>query len=176
MEDRTAALEARLRTLEDDQEIRQLIASYGPLVDDGAADEVAALWVEDGVYDVDSGYLSGHAELAAMVRSEQHQAFIAGGCGHFLGPAHITVAGDRAIAACHSLLVLRAGDGFVVNRATAHHWELTRTPDGWRVRRRTSRLLDGDAFAHRLLAAGVRGEQPTVDRLADPSQRPGGTA
>ncbi|MEV0354836.1 nuclear transport factor 2 family protein [Nocardia sp. NPDC050697] len=128
---------------------------------------MAALWVEDGVYDVDSGYLAGHGELAAMVGSDQHQAFIARGCGHFLTPAHITVEHDHAIAAGHSLLVLRERDAFLIHRVTAHHWPLTRTPDGWRVRRRTSRILDGDVFAHRLLAAGVRGEQPHRPAGAD---------
>ncbi|MGV9545890.1 nuclear transport factor 2 family protein [Nocardia beijingensis] len=163
MDDRLAALEARVRMLEDEREIRQLVAAYGPLVDDGAADEVAALWTEDGVYDVDSGPLSGRAELAAMVRSDAHQGFIAGGCAHFLGPAHITVDGDNATAACHSLMVLHKSGRFVVERATAHHWSLTRTTEGWRALRRTSRLLDGAAIAHLLLAAGVRGEPaPTL--------------
>jgi uncharacterized protein (TIGR02246 family) len=168
MEDRLAALEARVRVLEDEHEIRRLIASYGPLVDDGAADDVAALWTEDGVYDVDSGLLSGRAELAAMVRSDTHQGFIAGGCAHFLGPAHITVVGDSATAACHSLLVLHDEGRFTLRRATAHHWSLTRTVAGWRVHRRTSRLLDGAALAHLLLATGVRGE-PAPDTPADPS-------
>ena len=49
---RIEALESRLRWLEDEREIRHLVTGYGPLVDAGAADEVAALWTEDGVYDV----------------------------------------------------------------------------------------------------------------------------
>lgn len=168
MEDRLAALEARLRLLEDEREIGRLIAAYGPLVDDGAADEVAALWTEDGVYDVDSRLLSGRDELAGMVRSATHQGFIAGGCAHFLGPAHITVDGDTATAACHSLLVLREDGGFVVERATAHHWSLIRTAEGWKVLRRTSRLLNGGEVAHRLLSAGVRGEP--APKLTDAEQ------
>jgi len=43
-----------------------------------------------------------------------------------------------------------------VARATAHHWRFERTGDGWKIRRRTSRALDGDENAHRLLADGVR--------------------
>ena len=59
-EQRIAALEARLRQLEDERDITRLIATYGPLVDAGAAAEVAALWTDDGIYDVDEVYLNGH--------------------------------------------------------------------------------------------------------------------
>ncbi|MGV9709045.1 nuclear transport factor 2 family protein [Gordonia sp. NPDC003424] len=71
---------------------------------------------------------------------------------------HTTVDGDTATAASYSLLILHRPDGFFVERATAHHWELVRTESGWRVNRRTSRALDGAEDAHRLLAAAVRGQ------------------
>src|SRR5690606_13414251 len=75
-EQRLAALEARLRLLEDEREIQRLVAAYGPLVDGGRAEGVAALWTEDGVYDVDGLFMSGRAEIAAMVRSAPHQNLI----------------------------------------------------------------------------------------------------
>ncbi|HLS75444.1 MAG TPA: nuclear transport factor 2 family protein [Nocardia sp.] len=165
-EQRLAALEARLRLLEDEREIQRLVAAYGPLVDDGRAEEVAALWTEDGVYDVDGLFMSGRAEIAAMVRSAPHQNLIAHGCAHFQGPVHVTVdpGADTATAASYSLLVLHRDGRFLVARATAHHWRLTRTAEGWRVHRRTSRALDGDADAHRLLADGVRAlDLPVAD-------------
>ncbi|MFE3320193.1 nuclear transport factor 2 family protein [Nocardia sp. NPDC059195] len=163
MEDALAALESRLRLLEDEREIHRLVARYGPLVDDGAAEDVAAIWTDDGVYDVDGLYMSGRADIAAMVRSSAHQGFIAGGCAHFQGPVHATVDGDSATAASYSVMILRRDGSFVVQRATAHHWLFARTDDGWRVRRRTSRALDGNADAHRLLAAGVRGHSFVED-------------
>ena len=156
-DDRIAALEARLRILEDEREIARLMASYGPLVDAGAS-EVADLWLEDGVYDIDEVYLSGREQVAAMVASEPHQSWIRGGCAHVVGPPHVTVDGDEAVAVCHSLMVVRADGGFVVRRATANHWALRRTPDGWRVTTRTNRILDGRPESPALLAAGVRGE------------------
>ena len=141
-EDRIARLEARLQRLEDERESAQLIASYGPLVDAGAAEEVAALWQDTGIYDVDEVFLDGHDQLVAMVESSAHQGWIAGGCAHFLGPAHVVVAGDgdTAVAVCHSLMVIREDGRFVVRRATANHWELARTDSGWRATRRTSRV------------------------------------
>ncbi len=151
MEDRLAALEARLRRLEDEQEITRLVASYGPLVDAGAAEEVAALWTEDGVYDVDELYMGGRAEVHAMVESDAHQGLIAGGCCHFLGPAHVTVDGDRATAVCHSILLVHHKERFLPVRVGANHWELERTSSGWRTTRRATRALNGDPAAPALL-------------------------
>lgn len=153
-------LERRLRELEDEREISQLIASYGPLVDSGSADEVAALWTEDGVYDVDEVFLDGADAIRAMVQSRNHQNWIKSGCAHFLGPTHVTVTGDEAVAVCHSLMIVNAEAGFYVRRATAHHWQLKRTPDGWRVTVRTSRVLDGRTESPALLAAGALGQLP----------------
>ncbi|WP_026454535.1 nuclear transport factor 2 family protein [Saccharomonospora iraqiensis] len=179
--DRLARLERRVRELEDTAEIQRLIATYGPLVDSGDAEAVAALWEPDGVYDVDTGVLTGHDEIAAMVRSRPHQRLIATGCAHVVGPAHVTVHGDEATATCYSQLLLhdapdapddaaapetgtgtgtgtgastRPG-GFRVLRVTANHWHLRRGPHGWRVHRRTNRLLDGRPTAPTLLAADV---------------------
>ena len=160
MEERIAALETRLRQLEDERDITRLIAAYGPLVDAGAASEVASLWTDDGIYDVDEVYLQGHEQLASMVRSPAHQAWIRGGCAHVVGPARITVTGDTAVAVCHSLMVVRDDGRFVIRRATANHWELTRTAAGWKVSRRTNRMLDGRDESPLLLADGVRGRSP----------------
>ena len=163
VEERLALLEQRLRVLEDEREIGRLITAYGPLVDAGAAEEVAGLWTADGVYDIDEVYLEGHEQLAAMVRSRAHQGWIAGGCAHVVGPATITVDGDTAIAVCHSLMVVRQDERFVVRRATANHWAFGRTADGWQVTRRTNRVLDGRAESPRLLLDGVHGAAARVE-------------
>ncbi|WP_244928823.1 nuclear transport factor 2 family protein [Nocardioides sp. W7] len=157
---RLAALEGRLRQLEDEREIQHLIAGYGPLVDAGAADEVAALWTEDGVYDVDEVFLGNQEAIRAMVLSKGHQGWIRGGCAHFVGPARVTVDGDDAVAVGHSLMVVNTEDGFVVRRATANHWQLRRTPEGWRATVRTNRVLDGRPESPALLAAGALGKRP----------------
>lgn len=147
-----AELAARLRKLEDQQEIARLIASYGPLVDSGSA-AVADRWESDGAYDVDELSMNGRDEIAAMVAGTRHQGWIRGGCAHFLGPAHVTVDDDDAVAVGHSLMIVHRGGEFVVRRATANRWQLRRGPQGWRVTRRTSRVLDGREEAPRLLAA-----------------------
>ncbi|MFF3494500.1 nuclear transport factor 2 family protein [Streptomyces sp. NPDC002795] len=156
-DDPMAALEARLRRLEDERDIARLMASYGPLVDSGAADEVAELWEPDGVYDIDELYLGDRSEIRSMVRSAAHQGWIRGGCAHVVGPAHVTVDGDTAVAVAHSLMVVHDDGQYVVRRATANHWQLRRSPDGWRVTTRTNRVLDGRPESPALLRSGVRG-------------------
>jgi len=47
-----ATLASRLQTLEDREAIRELVAQYGPLADCGDAQALAALWCEDGAYEV----------------------------------------------------------------------------------------------------------------------------
>lgn len=151
MEDRLAALEARLQRVEDELAITRLVASYGPLVDAGAADEVADLWAEDGEYDVEGWHMRSRADVREMVRSDGHQHLIGGGCAHFLGPAHVRLDGDDAVAVCESLLVRHRDGAFSVRRAGANHFRLRREPDGWRVAHRTTRALDGSADARALL-------------------------
>lgn len=162
-----AALEARLRRLEDERDIAQLIASYGPLVDAADADGTAALWATDGRYEVEGWAMAGRADVHAMVSSTSHRALVATGCSHFLGPAVVTVDGDTAVAVCESLVLVRRetpDDGsseYGVWRATANHFELARIDGRWQISRRSSRLLNGDPAAHRLLTAGVAGEPAT---------------
>ncbi|MEV0783899.1 nuclear transport factor 2 family protein [Streptomyces sp. NPDC050423] len=156
--DRLAAVEARLAALEDERDVARAIASYGPLVDGGEADGVAELWAPDGVYDIDEIFLAGRERIREMVRSPAHRGWIRQGCAHVVGPPHITVVGDEAVAVCHSLMVVHEAARYVVRRATANHWRLRRTESGWLVVTRTNRILDGRPESPELLARGVRGE------------------
>src|ERR1700758_5069420 len=129
-------LTARLRRLEDDRDIRQFIASYGPAVDAGDADAAALLWATDGVYDVDNLRMESRADVHAMISSEAHQKLVAKGCSHFLGPCVVTLAGDEAVAVCESLVLIREGSekgAYRVWRATAHHFALRRIDDRWQI-------------------------------------------
>ncbi len=151
LEARLGVLEERVRRLEDERQVAQVVAAYGPLVDGGDAERVAALWEQDGVYDVDELLMSGRAQIEAMVRSPAHQRWVAGGCAHLVGPPHVTVTGDEAVAVCHSLMVVHEQGSFVLRRATANRWRLRRSADGWLVTERTNRVLDGRPEAPELL-------------------------
>ena len=150
-EDRIAALEQRLARIEDEREITRLIGSYGPLVDAADADAVAALWAENGTYDVEGWQMRSREDVRAMVLSPQHQGLVAQGCTHFLGPVVVTVDGDSAVAVCESVLVVHHEGRFHVARAGANRFELVRGATGWEILHRTTRALDGDPAAHPLL-------------------------
>lgn len=107
--DRLAALEARIRVLEDVESIRRLKARYGELVDCryrkgrpvGAkelsvlADEIAALFTEDAVWDGGSslGVCRGRAAIRErFAEPTLHFSW------HFFVKPQIRVEGDRATA------------------------------------------------------------------------------
>ncbi|MFC4603972.1 nuclear transport factor 2 family protein [Rhodococcus kronopolitis] len=150
----------RITKLEDRLAILELMASYGPAIDSGSVDAVTRVWAEDGIYDVDTGIMRGHAEIAAMVRSQAHQNWIMGGCGHILEPGYVTIDGDTAVATCKSQLIIKDQDapGFTVLRVTANRWEMKKIDGQWKCTVRTSRVLDGRDSAREILAAGVTAE------------------
>lgn len=143
----------RLRTLEDREAIRDLIARYGPLADAGDPQAVAALWSEDGSYTVGGmGEARGRSAIAALISGPMHQSLLDDGCAHVLTSPAIDLAGDSAVARCHSV-VFRHEDGeWAAVRVSANRWELARTSAGWRVVRRENALLDGAAAARALLS------------------------
>lgn len=156
MSDTLESLERRLKTLEDERDIARLIGSYGPLVDSGDPDAVAALWAVDGGYDTGDWSMSSRADVAAMVRSEEHQGLIARGCCHFFGPPVVTVDGDEAVAVCQSMLLVRRESlGYAVARAGVHLIHLQRAGHGWEIVGRTARQLDGSGQAIDLITAGL---------------------
>lgn len=143
---------ARVQRLEDIEAIRNLIASYGPLADNGDAQAVAALWCENGVYAIGGmGEARGRAAIAALINGPVHQQLMTDGCAHLLGPVAIKLDGDRAIATGHSIVFRHKVSGFEVHRVSANRWALLRMVDGWKVERRDNQLLDGHNAARALL-------------------------
>jgi len=148
-------LASRLRALEDREAIRNLIASYGPAADRGDVTAAAALWAEDGCYDVGGfGLHRGRGAVEALLWGESHQALIAGGAAHVLSPVEIHLHGDTATAIGYSCVFRWTGEGFAAHRISANRWRLRRGAGGnWLVEQRESRLLNGDAEALSLLRA-----------------------
>ena len=149
----------RLQQLEDEHAIAKLIASYGPSVDAGNAENAGRLFAVDGTYDVEDWQMVGRAGVQEMVSSTSHHDLVADGCCHFIGPPVVTVTGDTAVAICESLVLLRQPDhgGYRVWRATANHFVLARIEGEWQVTTRISRILNGDPYARALLTAGLAG-------------------
>ena len=139
-------LKARVGALEDQIEIMQLVAQYGPAVDSGSGEAAADLWTEDGAFDaVPQRRMRGREQIAAMVHGAGHQSLIQGGCGHVLTVPHIVVDGDQATGRGYALNIRwdAAADRFWVARVSANTWRWVRTPRGWRVAERINANLDG---------------------------------
>lgn len=155
LEARLDALEARLRAVEDEAAICRVIASYGPAVDsnDGAA--VQALWADGGTYELE-GWTFTSETMDQTVQSDLHASYVAAGSAHVMSMPKITLDGDAAVAINYSRVFMHEDGRWVVDRAAANRWDMERTVQGWKVRRRVNRLVNGSATARALLA----GEEP----------------
>lgn len=156
IEDRVAALEARLRTAEDHLEILNLVNSYGPLVDSGSGAEAADLWIDGGGYNYalpggGTTRLEAPEPLAGMYGSPGHMGLVTAGCAHLTATPKVTVDGDAAQALAYSLVIVREGEGWIVWRAAVNHWVFARTRQGWRIAERFNRTLDGSEISHEIM-------------------------
>lgn len=164
------SLEDRIRAIEDRLEIYNLIASHPPSADTGGNNHIAASWVEDGVFDRGENLSSprGRDAIANQVLSGEHQAAIARGLAHFTGLPHVAIDGDTAVVTSYLQILVpqTQGDpvevpnhgssrGFRVHRMTANRWELARTDEGWKIKRRTLRQLDGTEGARKILRQAI---------------------
>jgi uncharacterized protein (TIGR02246 family) len=139
-----AALDRRVAALEDELAIHRLIVSYGFAVDTGDAEATAALFAEDGVYDVDATLvMRGRSGVRDMVRGKNHQALLPN-CAHTIGPAVVDLAGDRAVATAYSRIYLRKPEGMQLWRVSFNRFELERRDGRWQIVQRTTRLLGHD--------------------------------
>jgi uncharacterized protein (TIGR02246 family) len=156
---RIAALERRVAAVEDELAIHRLIVGYGFAVDTGDAEATAALFTEDGLYDVDTTLvMHGREGVAAMVRGPRHQSLLPN-CAHTIGPAVVALDGDRAVATAYSRIYLRKGDDMTLWRVSFNRFELERRDRRWQIVRRTTRLLgheEAQALLARALHPGAR--------------------
>jgi hypothetical protein len=166
-------IEDRLRAVEDQLEIYNLIASHPPSADTGADYYTRAAYVDDGELDLGRGApVAGNDAIAAITKTPLHQAAIAGGLAHFAGLPRVELDGDRATATSYLQILTPhptaephevpnhgVSKGFRIHRVAANRWELERTADGWKIRRRTVRTLDGAEPAREILRGALRSYQ-----------------
>src|SRR6266700_2818149 len=164
------SLEDWIRAIEDRLDIYNLIASHPPSADTAGKDHIAACWVEDGAFDRGEGLSSprGRDAIANQVLAPEHQAAIERGLAHFTGLPHVAIDGDTAVVTSYLQILVpqTQGDpvavpnhgssrGFRVHRTTANRWELVRTAQGWKIKRRTLRQLDGSEPARKILQGAL---------------------
>jgi hypothetical protein len=165
-------LEERVRAIEDRLEIYNLIAGHPPSADTGADYYTEAVYAEDGVFDrgVNLPGATGNKAIAAIVKSDAHQQAIAGGLAHFAGLPHIALDGDEAVVISYLQILTpnKSGEatevpnhgasrGYHIHRVVTSRWELKRTASGWKIKRRTIRLVDGSEPSREILRGALAG-------------------
>jgi hypothetical protein len=162
-------LEDRLRTVEDTLAIYHLIASHPPAADTGTDRYYRDAFAPDGEIDLGGGKgATGNEAIAAIVKTPEHRAAIAGGLCHFAGLPRVELDGDTAVATSYLQIIVPdlqgtprelsghgTSAGFRIHRIGANRWELKRGKDGWKVMRRTLRPLDGTEDARALLRRAI---------------------
>ena len=130
----TESLEARIRRLEDRNEIIELTVRYNRAVDDQLAEEHAATYTEDGEFVRGENVDRGRAEIADVIRNMSY------GIVHMTLNQIVEIDGDRATQFCYALLGERSADrapGSSRWLTTGRYDDtLVRTPEGWRFQRR----------------------------------------
>jgi hypothetical protein len=170
----THSIEDRLRAVEDKLEILNLIASHPPAADTGADYYTKWSFTEDGVIDLGGGKgATGNEKIAAGQQSPGHLAAIAGGLAHFAGLPRIELNGDEAVATSYLQILTPhptaephevpnhgVSKGFRIHRVGVNRWELVRTRDGWKIKKRSMRSLDGTEPAREILRSALKAFAP----------------
>jgi len=168
--DAAKTIEDRIRAIEDRLEIYNLIASHPPSADTAAHDYIRSIFVEDAVLDLGgTKTASGAQAISQMPQRPEHDQAIKGGLAHFAGLPHVIIDGDRAVVTSYLQILAAhptadeievpahgASRGYRIHRVGANRWELKRTPQGWKIERRTYRTLDGTEPALDILRQAVK--------------------
>ena len=151
-------------------DIYNLIAGHPPSADTGATRYAEAVYTEDAVFDrgPDLSGAVGNKAIGANLQSAGHQAAIAGGLAHFTGLPHVTVKGDNATVVSYLQILTpkKSGEpvdvpnhgasrGYHIHRVVTNRWDLVRTPAGWKIKRRTLRLVDGSEPSREILRSAL---------------------
>ena len=151
--DETTSVDGRLRKLEDQIAIYQVINGYGYAVDGLNGPAVGSCYVDDGVYAVgDIGAYQGREQIEAITRDPGHLGYVGAGCAHMSTVPHIVIENDKAVATCHTMVAMHGDAGFFIGRLSASRLQLARQADGgWKIVHRQNYLLNGDPAASALL-------------------------
>ena len=146
-------LAARVRRLEDERQILQLIDLHGMLSDAGPAAGFAALYAEDCVVDLGEvlkpgtkTVVAGRDRLLEEIYLEPGHRAAEGRTQHFRsGPQIIQIRGDEAEAVTYAMTSLLQADGSAKTMVSGFNfWALRREAGRWRITRRTHRRLGDD--------------------------------
>jgi uncharacterized protein (TIGR02246 family) len=122
-------LEARLRRLEDRQELADLVARYGPAVDDRDAAALAELYAEDSVFDTVAGVMRGRDQVIEYYLMQLSNF---GASFHYMHTQTVEFEDDdcaRGLVTAHAEMASESGAFWVALR---YHDRYVREDGRWR--------------------------------------------
>lgn len=147
-------VEQRLQAIEDRLEILNLIAAHPPGADSASHDFAESFWLADGTVN-SAGEAKPYEAMIGVLNTPGFAQAQRQGICHFAGLPHIAIDGDRAVATSYLQILAADPDGkpfelsahgtskgFRVLRLSVNRWDLVRTPQGWRIKKRTMRGMD----------------------------------
>lgn len=140
-------------TPEERQEITDLYARYSHAFDEGQADELAALFTEDGVFAREGGDpVTGRDGLAALVRGAAERI---PGMRHFVSNILVEATESGARGRAYALALVVGETDVRLGTFGRYDDEFVRTPGGWRLRVRRFTPFLPTVLANAVLAATV---------------------
>lgn len=133
--------------------VRRAQSAYAEAIDAGRSDDVAAVFTEDGVVDVEGmDPLVGRETIRRTYAGWDP----AGSQRHLIANLHVTAWNEQEATATADVVLLKQGDGGWGISLVGRYEDTVRNEDGvWRFARRTTRFaggapgFDGDAEADR---------------------------
>jgi uncharacterized protein (TIGR02246 family) len=134
----TASLEARIRQLEDKEQIAQLLIDYGRHLDSRDLAAYAALFAEDGEWVGGFGTVKGRASIRAFMQKSLGAGPNRGGSYHVMSNFSITVSGDTGAAWSRWTFVTPGERGALIAQAGRYDDTFVREKGVWKFKRRVA--------------------------------------
>ena len=134
----TGSVESRLRQLEDEEQIAQLLTDYGRHLDSRDLAAYAALFATDGEWIGGFGKVAGRANIQAFMEKSLGTGPNRGGSYHIMSNFVITVKGDTATAWSRWTFVTPGERGATIAQAGRYDDTFVRENGAWKFKRRVA--------------------------------------
>ena len=134
----TAPIEARLRQLEDKEQIAQVLIDYGRHLDSRDLAAYAALFARDGEWVGGFGTVKGRDNIKAFMEKSLGTGSNRNGSYHIMSNFSITVKGDTATAWSRWTFIAPGERGAAIAQAGRYDDELIRENGMWKFKRRVA--------------------------------------
>ena len=134
----TGSVEARLKQLEDKEQIAQLLTDYGRHLDSRDLAAYAALFATDGEWIGGFGKVAGRANIQAFMEKSLGTGPNRGGSYHIMSNFVITVKGDTATAWSRWTFVTPGERGATIAQAGRYDDTFVRENGAWKFKRRVA--------------------------------------